>query len=427
MYFCFRLKGLVNSYIEIGKTLNNEFGVEYDLTASRIIKLPDTVKTLQLETDENELQSLIIDCLVEALKQLNSMREVEGENLRKDLLDKITGIEESEACYNKAIELAKTCDVVFADSFGHEDFMIQAAEENPNVRFCHATGDQAHTEKLENYYNAFADIYQGRYLAGIAGGMKLKAMVDAGELKPNNYDENQNIKIGYVGAWPYAEVKSGYTSWYLGVKSVVNNVVMDVTFTNSWYSPVGEQTGAENLIARGCALISQHADSMGAPNACKEANVPNVSYNGSTEATCSGSFIVSSKINWAPYYEYVVNSAIENTKIDWDYCGTIEGGSVVLTDLGAAAVTGTQEAIDAAKAKLVSGELKVFDTSKFTVGGKTLETYKADVDDMGDFQGETEVVKDGYFHESEYRSAPYFDVNIDGINNIGNVPETEQN
>ncbi|MCQ2776189.1 MAG: BMP family ABC transporter substrate-binding protein [Bacilli bacterium] len=370
--------------------------------------------------DENSTYDLnFIEAMNAAVRNLG---------LNADQLVIKKNIEEGSQCYDTAAELADDgCNIIFADSFGHESYIIEAAKEFKDVRFCHATGVKAHTEKLENYYNAFADIYQGRYLAGIAGGMKLKAMVDAGELKPNNYDENQNIKIGYVGAWPYAEVKSGYTSWYLGVKSVVNNVVMDVTFTNSWYSPVGEQTGAENLIARGCALISQHADSMGAPNACKEANVPNVSYNGSTEATCSGSFIVSSKINWAPYYEYVVNSAIENTKIDWDYCGTIEGGSVVLTDLGAAAVTGTQEAINAAKAKLVSGELKVFDTSKFTVGGKTLETYKADVDDMGDFQGETEVVKDGYFHESEYRSAPYFDVNIDGINNIGNVPATEQN
>lgn len=360
--------------------------------------------------DENSTYDLnFINSMKEAVKNL-------GLNEETQLVIR-TGIGEDATCYDTASSMVDDgCNIVFADSFGHEAFMIKAAKAFKSVRFAHATGTKAHTEKLANYYNAFADIYQGRYLAGVAGGMKLKELMDNNQLKDNNKDANGNVKLGYVGAFTYAEVVSGFTSWYLGVQSVVPNVVMDVTFTGSWYDPVAEKAGAEKLIQGGAALVSQHADSMGAPEACKAAGVPNVSYNGSTEATCAGSFVVGSKINWAPYYEYLVNSTINNTKIDWDYSGTIAGGSVQLTDLGSAAAAGTADKLAEVKAKLISGELKVYDTNKFTVKGAKLTTYQADVDDFGDYKPDTEAVKDGYFNESAYRSAPYFDLQIDGIN-----------
>ncbi|MFR5782797.1 MAG: BMP family ABC transporter substrate-binding protein, partial [Oscillospiraceae bacterium] len=212
-----------------------------------------------------------------------------------------TNVPEGQECYDAAAELADDgCNIVFADSFGHEDFMIQAAAV-PRVQFCHATGTKAHTEGLDNYHNAFASIYEGRYLAGIAAGMKLNEMIEAGEIT-----EDQ-AKMGYVGAYTYAEVISGYTSFYLGAKSVCPSVTMDVTFTGSWYDETAEKEGANNLIAGGCVLISQHADSMGAPTACEVAGVPNVSYNGSTIDACPNTFIVSSRIDWAPYFEYMIN------------------------------------------------------------------------------------------------------------------------
>ena len=328
-----------------------------------------------------------------------------------------TNIEESEDCYNTAAELADSgCNIIFADSFGHESHLLRAAKEFPTVRFAHATGTTAHTKKQPNFYNAFADIYQGRYLAGVAGGLKLKEMIDNNTLPSTSRKDGDNYRLGYVGAFPYAEVKSGYTSWFLGVKSVVSNVVMDVTFTGSWYDPVAEGAGATTLVTRGAALISQHADSMGAPDVCKANGIPNVSYNGSTESTCSGSFIVSSKIDWAPYFKFLVNSAVDNTQIPYDWCGTLANGAVKLTEYGVAAASGTEAKVNTEKQKIQNGQLHVFDTSKFTVNGQTLTSYKADVDDDGTFSHETEAISNGYFHESEYRSAPYFDIDIDGIN-----------
>ena len=334
-----------------------------------------------------------------------------------------TNIPEGQECYDAAAELADAgCNVIFADSFGHEDFMIQAAKEFPEVQFCHATGTKAHTEGLANYHNAFASIYEGRYLAGVAAGLKLNEMIANGE-----FTEDE-AKIGYVGAFTYAEVVSGYTSFFLGARSVCPTATMEVTFTGSWYDETAEKEAANKLIGNGCKLISQHADSMGAPTACETAGVPNVSYNGSTEAACPNTFIVSSRINWAPYYEYAITAVMNGETIDADWTGTLATGSVVLTDINTAvAAEGTAEAIADATAKLESGELQVFDCSAFTVSGDNVTasmtvdadghvtSYLADVDTDAAYTGDTEAVQDGAFKESTFRAAPYFDLKIDGI------------
>ena len=322
-----------------------------------------------------------------------------------------TNIPEGQECYDAAAELADAgCDIIFADSFGHESYMIQAALEFPEVEFCHATGTKAHTENLPNYHNAFATIYEGRYLAGVAAGMKLNEMIEAGTITADQ------AKIGYVGAYPYAEVKSGYTSFFLGARSVCPSATMEVTFTYSWYDEAMEKEGAQMLIQKGCVLISQHADSMGAPTACEVAGVPNVSYNGSTVAACPNTFIVSSRINWQPYFEYMIQQVKDGKKIDTDWTGTLANGAVVLTEINeTAAAAGTKEAIEKAEASLKKGELHVFDINTFTVGGQKLTSYMADVDTDPEFKKDTEVVENGYFNESGKRSAPYFDVQIDGI------------
>ena len=334
-----------------------------------------------------------------------------------------TNIPEGQECYDAACELADAgCNIIFADSFGHEDYLIQAAKEYPNVQFCHATGTKAHTEGLSNYHNAFAAIYEGRYLAGVAAGLKLNEMIEAGEFTA------EEAKMGYVGAYTYAEVVSGYTSFYLGAKSVCPSVTMEVTFTGSWYDETAEKEGANKLIQNGCKLISQHADSMGAPTACETAGVPNVSYNGSTVAACPNTFIVSSRINWAPYYEYVVNCVKNGEAIAADWTGTIATGSVVLTDVNEqAAAAGTAEKIAEVKADIEAGKTHVFDVTTFTVSGDNVKptltvdaeghvtSYLADVDTDADYTGDTEVVENGYFNESAKRSAPYFDLSIDGI------------
>ena len=325
-----------------------------------------------------------------------------------------TNVGETEQCAEVAADLVDAgCNIIFADSFGHEPYMIEVAKANPEVQFCHSTGTRAHTEGLANYHNAFASIYEGRYLAGIAAGLKLNAMIEAGDIKA------EEAKMGYVGAFTYAEVVSGYTSFYLGAKSVCPTVTMDVTFTGSWYDETLEKEGAEKLIQGGCKLISQHADSLGAPTACENAGVPNVSYNGSTQAACPNTYIVSSRINWAPYYEYAIKAVMDGTAIDADWTGTLATNSVVLTDLNTTvAAEGTAEAIAAATEKLEKGEIHVFDCSTFTVKGETLTSYQADVNADSDNTPDTEVVHDGYFAESEKRSAPYFDLEIDGINRL---------
>ena len=322
-----------------------------------------------------------------------------------------TGINEDNSCYETAADMASSgCIAVFADSFGHEDYMIQAAKECPEVEFCHATGTRAHTEGLANYHNAFAAIYEGRYLAGVVAGLKLNEMIEAGKFAA------EEAKVGYVGAFTYAEVISGYTSFFLGVRSVCPTATMEVTFTGSWYDPTAEKEGAQKLIQGGCKLISQHADSLGAPSACEEAGIPDVSYNGSTKEAGPNTYLISSRIDWEPYYEYAITAAMNGKPIDTDWTGTIATGSVKLTELNEGVVAaGTKEKLEEVQKALEAGTLHVFDTATFTKDGAPLTSYMADVDTDPAYTPDTEVVKDGYFHESEFRSAPYFDLQIDGI------------
>ena len=322
-----------------------------------------------------------------------------------------TNIPEGQECYDAAAELVDAgCGIVFADSFGHEDFMIQAAKDFPEVQFCHSTGTKAHTENLANYHNAFASIYEGRYLAGVAAGMKINEMIDAGTITADE------AKMGYVGAYTYAEVVSGYTSFFLGARSVCESVTMEVTFTGSWYDEALEKEAANKLINDGCVLVSQHADSMGAPTACEKAGVPNVSYNGSTQDACPNTFIVSSRIDWTPYYVYAIKAAQGGEAIEADWTGNLETGSVVLTDVNEeVAAEGTADKIAEITKKLEAGELQVFDITTFTVDGKEVDSYKADVDTDADYVKDTEVIENGAFQESKFRSAPYFDLQIDGL------------
>lgn len=354
-----------------------------------------------------------------------------------------TNIAESDACKTAAEELVQAgCDLIIADSFGHEPYLLQVAKDNPTKQFLHCTGTTAHTENVENFHNAFASIYEGRFLAGVAAGLKLKAMKDA--------DPNVKSKVGYVGAFTYAEVISGYTAWYLGVKSIVNDVTMDVRFTGSWYDLNGEKTAAEALINDGAVIVSQHADSMGAPNACEEHNVPNVSYNGSTFEACPNTFLVSSRIDWTPCFENYIMEIADAKKnnrpveLQSDFVGTIPTGSVKLTDTGSACAPRTQAYIDVGLGQLAqmhSITNLVFSTDRFTVKNAWeadtkgtgiraratidenyhLTSYLADVDTDQEFTPDTNVITTlpgGFgasFMESYFRSAPYFDVQIDGI------------
>ena len=330
-------------------------------------------------------------------------------------------IPEGEECYNAAKEFAESgCKGIFADSFGHEEYILRAAKEYPKIQFAHATGTLAHTEKLDNFHNVFAKIYEARYVTGIAAGMKLNEMIKNNEIKESE------AKIGYVGAFPYAEVISGFTAFYLGAKSVCNSTTMKVRYTGSWYDEQLEKKTAEKLIDDDkCKIISQHADSQGAPNVCESKGVPNVYYNGeNTQLTKS--YLISQKINYKPFFKTFVENTQKGTKMDYDYTGSLNDDSVIVYKASSIAASGTQTAVDKAIEDLKSNKTKVFDTSKFTVNGTKLTSYKADVDTDENFEKDKEAISDGYFHESEYRSAPYFDIIIDGIDSVVEEEEEEE-
>ena len=349
------------------------------------------------------------------LKAIREVKKILGLS-DSQVLEK-TNVPEGNECYETAKELVSNgCKIVFADSFGHESYMAQAAAEYPDVQFCHATGTSASykNKDLANFHNAFAAIYEGRYLAGIVAGLKLNEMIANGKITAD-----QAI-IGYVGAFTYAEVISGMTSFYLGARSVCPSATMKVRYTGSWYDQAKEQEAAETLMNQdGCVLISQHADSLGAPSACQNKGVPNVSYNGSTYSAGKDTFLISSAINWQPYFLYIIKAVCQGTAIADDWTGTIATGSVILSGMNLDVVAeGTETAVKNAIAGFKNGTLHVFDTSKFTVKGANLTEYLADVD--GDFAPDTNVIHDGYFDESGegFRSAPYFDIIIDGVTNL---------
>ncbi|MCI5546240.1 MAG: BMP family ABC transporter substrate-binding protein [Clostridiales bacterium] len=310
-------------------------------------------------------------------------------------------VPETEVCYDKAIELVdEGCDIIFADSFGHESYMLQAAAEHPEVQFCHATGYQAKGSGLTNMHNYFTAIYEARYVSGVVAGLKLNEMIDNGKITA------EQAVMGYVGAYPYAEVISGYTAFYLGARSVCPSVTMKVTYTNSWADMALEKEAADALIAQGCVLISQHADTTGAPTACQAAGVPCVGYNVSMISVAPDSALTSAAVVWGPYYTYAAKCLIDGEEIATDWCKGYVDGAVEIKELNEKVVAaGTEETVNAVIEKLKNGELHVFDTSTFTVDGKTLEdeTY----------------VWDGYYHESELASAPSFTYIVDGIT----VPE----
>ena len=317
-------------------------------------------------------------------------------------------IPEDETAQDAAMDLAdQGCQIVFANSFGHESYVIEAAKEYPEVQFCHATGFQAASSGLSNMHNYFTAIYEARYVSGVVAGMKLNQMIEDGTVAKDA------CKIGYVGAYPYAEVISGYTSFFLGVRSVCPDATMEVKYTNSWASFDLEKEAADALISDGCVLISQHADTTGAPTACAAAGVPCVGYNISMIATAPTQALTSSTNNWGAYVTEAVQHVVDGTEIPVDWCKGFSDGAVLITELNEAAVApGTKEKVEEVEAKLAAGELHVFDTSTWTVEGKTLDSYKKD--------DGNEYISDGYFHESEFASAPAFDILIDGIKTIDN-------
>ena len=310
-------------------------------------------------------------------------------------------------------ELADSgCAAVILNSYGMEPAMLTVAADYPDTLFCSLTNETSKSDELENTVNAFPSIYEGRYLAGIAAGMKLNEMIENGDIT-----EDEAV-MGYVGAYTYAEVVSGYTAFYLGAKSVCPSVKMLVEFIGSWGDPAVEAQTAQDLIDRGAVLISQHSDATTPSTTAQENNVYSVGYNISMVDVAPDSSIVSSRIDWTNYFVYVIETLANGGTVDQDYMQHgVADGDIKLTDLNeAVAAPGTAEAIAEAEEKIKSGELHVFDTSTFTVDGKTLESSLVDMDaDFDATDDDPDAVSDGYYHESYYKSAPSFSERIDGI------------
>ncbi|SDB27661.1 BMP family ABC transporter substrate-binding protein [Eubacterium oxidoreducens] len=342
------------------------------------------------------------------MKGIDQMMEDLG--ISEDQVIEKTTIPESEECYDAAVDLAEQgCDIIFGTSFGHEDYIKQAAEEFPEIQFCHATGYQAASSGLSNMHNYFDNIYEARYVSGVVAGLKLNEMIEAGEVTEDA------CKIGYVGAYPYAEVVSGYTAFYLGVKSVCDSATMEVQYTNSWADISKEKETADALIADGCVLISQHADTTGAPSACEEKGVPCVGYNVDMTSVAATTALTSSTNNWAVYYDYAVSCVLNGEAIATDWSEGFASDAVALTTLGDACAERTQDKVDEVIAAIKDGSLKVFDTSTFTIGGKSIEDLIAE---GGDYASYEQYVSDGVFQESTVISAPAFDLRIDGITEL---------
>ncbi len=337
-------------------------------------------------------------------------------------------IPEDSSCADAARDLAaQGCNLIISDSYGHQEYMKEVAADYPDITFVSMTGDLAASSGLANYKNAFTAVYQSRYVSGVVAGMKVKELVESGTLTkdtaPNSFDADGNVKIGYVGAFPYAEVVSGYTSFFLGVKSVYENVAMEVEYTSSWADETKEAAAAQKLVSDGCVIIGQHADTTGAPAAVEKLNQAgticySVGYNISMLEAAPTAALTSASNNWSVYYTYAFKCLVNNEEIAANWCKGYADDAVKITDLGESCAEGTQEKVNEVIAAIKDGSLNVFDTASFTVDGATLSEYKADVIPDADFEHETNVIVNGVFLESDaeqFRSAPYFDIRIDGI------------
>ena len=333
-------------------------------------------------------------------------------------------VPEDQTTYDMAIDLVENgATLVISNSYAHQSFMQQAAGENPEVTFVALTGDNGAPSGLNNLKNAFPQTYESRYVSGVVAGMKIKELADNGALVDANFNEEGKVKVGYVGAFPYAEVVSGYTAFYLGIRSVYPDVTMYVEYTNSWFDLTAEATVGDDLMSKGCVIIGQHADSTGAPSRL-QGNMENntygftaysVGYNVSMLDVAPDVALTSAGNVWEKYYTYAFQCWKNGEEIMTDWSEGYKTDAVEITPLGKAVAAGTQEAVDAAVAAIKDGTLHVFDASTFTIDGQTPTSMVADAFSDPAFTPDTEALIDGYFHESEFRSAPYFSFRIDGI------------
>ncbi len=259
------------------------------------------------------------------------------------------------------------CSILFVNNYSSQ--IAKLAEEYPQVQFCQGSFyDGEHENYPENYHTFNAEIYQGRYISGIAAGMKLRELIDTRSIAP------EEALVGYVGAYPSTEVISGYTAFLLGVRSVCPEATMRVRYTKAWSSYSREKSCAAALIDEGCVIIAQHTDTIGPAVACEEAaatkRVFHVGYNQNLIDIAPATSLVSTRVNWAPYILGAVEAVLTGESIEKhvggrihgnDACGGLEEGWVQMLELNRRiAAYGTQEAMDKAAEAMKRGTLEVF-------------------------------------------------------------------
>ncbi|MCL2866193.1 MAG: BMP family ABC transporter substrate-binding protein, partial [Clostridia bacterium] len=245
-------------------------------------------------------------------------------------------VPENAECDNALRELvAAGCHIIFGNSWGFMNFMEEIAEEYPDVIFSHCSGYKNNGVNFNNY---FGRIYQARYLAGIAAGLK-----------------TQSNQLGYVAAFAgNAEVAGGLNAFTLGAQSVNPDAVLHVKYINSWGDPTLEKQTAEALLALGCDVIAQHCDSVMPQVAAEQAGKFGCGYNRDMTAEAPKAHLTAPIWNWDVFYTLEVNDVIEGVWECVNYFPGLAEGFVDISPLSANCAEGTEEAVLAARVKIVS-------------------------------------------------------------------------
>lgn len=387
--------------------------------------------------DETEAYSKAhIDGIKKAAKAL----KISEENIKW-----MERVEESEDCFEKTGELVdEGCSLIISDSYRLQDYMEEAAEKFPEVSFVAMAGDYAAISGLNNFYNAYTKVYEARYVSGVVAGMKLAELDAQGKIPKEGYNESGKVRVGYIGTVSCPEVVSGYTAFYLGICSVFPNAALEVQYTNSWSDDDGEATAADWLLKSGCVMFGQHADSIGIAETIEHAlengqTAYCVGYNADALGVAPKAALTSVTNDWSVYYKALFASALTGTEIPQDWSKGMEDGAVAITKLGPDVAKGTAQKIADVQNEIKEGTLHVFDSSTFTVEGRQITPEDAMVD-LSYKEGEDgSVIYEGpklsalvtdklgsYFEESELRSAPYFNLKIDGIIELNALTSEEE-
>ena len=379
-----------------------------------------SAETTPAETDGAKTVKVGLSCIGDENDQGYTYNFIRGQEAATEALaEKGINVEwsvkwnigEDSSCEEANIELAEEgCQLIINNSFGFEEYMLKVAPDYPDIQFIACTNQASAVDDLPNTHNAFANIYEGRYLAGVVAGMKMQEMIDNGEITADQ------AVIGYVGAYSFAEVISGFTAYYLGAKSVCPSVTMKVNFVGSWSDATAEGNAAQALCDEGCIMISQHSDNTTPATAAQAAGAFHTGYNNDMISIAPEASLIGTRIDWSVYFEYAIEAVTNGEEFDQDWCHGMDMGAVVMTPLNEEiAAAGTAEKLAEVEQQIHDGTLNVFDTSTFTVDGAEMTTCMA-IDTDGDFVADSEeAVFDGAFHESYFQSAPYFTAKIDGI------------